>query len=264
MKYERIKGKAFGSCNICGEERKLTWDHVPPKSCGNSSTVIGHEALPFLTDPSSKAPLSQNGRKFRTICERCNNTVLGNWYDPELVNFSKAIRINLESLFHPRNTFRLKVKPNLIIKAAIGHLMASKKEQDWANFDTCGRDSLLTKDAPIPQNLECYYWVHPFEGFCSIRDAGITMNKKTDVIQQLAFYPLNITFTTEPLLNGIPKLSNWKQMNTEFEVTIPIQTHRHPPFGWPWHTDYSGMILGGKGFTQSAISYPYSSPKRAG
>ncbi|ULQ61036.1 hypothetical protein K7I13_07230 [Brucepastera parasyntrophica] len=60
---------------ICGEYKKLTSDHIPPKSCGNGKKVnvmINEEKF-----------ISQNGFNCKTICEKCNNELLGSNYDKE-------------------------------------------------------------------------------------------------------------------------------------------------------------------------------------
>lgn len=33
------KRKECDFCNICGKQRKLTWDHVPPKCCNNHYAI---------------------------------------------------------------------------------------------------------------------------------------------------------------------------------------------------------------------------------
>lgn len=39
MYYKKEKRAEFGFCNICGEEAKLTWDHVPLKCCNNQHSI---------------------------------------------------------------------------------------------------------------------------------------------------------------------------------------------------------------------------------
>lgn len=39
MHYIKNKRNQIDSCNICGQVKELTWDHVPPKSSGNNTEI---------------------------------------------------------------------------------------------------------------------------------------------------------------------------------------------------------------------------------
>ena len=38
--YKRFKGHKEGYCAICYERKRLTFDHIPPKACGNNNVII--------------------------------------------------------------------------------------------------------------------------------------------------------------------------------------------------------------------------------
>ncbi len=123
--YSKNKGKKIGKCNICGQEAELTWDHVPPKFCFNTEKVKYNKIL----DIHNSKPLkeSQNGVKFRSICNDCNNRLLGSKYDKE---YKKLV-----DLLYNLYTSKTKLEPyvdieglqvNKIARAIVGHFLASK------------------------------------------------------------------------------------------------------------------------------------------
>lgn len=76
-------------CHICGQNRELTWEHIPPKSSGNNRTVKYYYAfdIPSLNGNSLETAkphkkdfhISQGGLKFRTLCSDCNNFTGANY-----------------------------------------------------------------------------------------------------------------------------------------------------------------------------------------
>lgn len=61
---------------------RLTWDHVPPKFCFNSERAKYNSLLEINKD-YSYTYITQNGIKYRFICSKCNNDLLGSDYDKE-------------------------------------------------------------------------------------------------------------------------------------------------------------------------------------
>jgi len=78
-----IRKEHFGICHICGEYKKLTYEHIPPEAAFNNqrrkmSTV--EELMNDKTD--NRAPWDieglrykqfQQGTGFFTLCDKCNN-----------------------------------------------------------------------------------------------------------------------------------------------------------------------------------------------
>lgn len=126
MSLIKTKGHKTGICNICGNDGALTEDHTPPKGCIKVGQVVVHhitECL-HLEKPKSKGRLLNNGVKYRTICSRCNNTLLGAEYDPEFISFVNQIGTYLKTELHLPPTLTVTTKPQRVIRALLGHLCA--------------------------------------------------------------------------------------------------------------------------------------------
>ena len=80
-------------CNICGEQREATKEHVPPKSAFNNRMVVRTTADEYWNRGQSQG-MKIRGKKYHggfgvyTICERCN-TPPGGWYGAEFIEWCK-------------------------------------------------------------------------------------------------------------------------------------------------------------------------------
>ncbi|TVR11393.1 MAG: hypothetical protein EA401_10925 [Planctomycetota bacterium] len=152
MKY-LIQGidKKVDSCQICGAYEKLTWDHVPPKSCVEQSPVMIKSLYADITNDKTKAFLSQNGLKFRTICGRCNSE-LGNKYDPELCKFTSYIVRYSRSRLRLPKTFEVPYDHFKLVKCLAGHYLASTLDHG-STLDIQLRKSYLGQITDLPVRI---------------------------------------------------------------------------------------------------------------
>lgn len=99
--------KEMGKCKICGKEKKLTFEHIPPKASFNGQKVEiikGDELIKTITgkrlpwDTSGlKKKVSQNGTKVKTLCSKCNSFTgqhYGSWYVDLVGGFHNFIQSN--------------------------------------------------------------------------------------------------------------------------------------------------------------------------
>lgn len=96
----------YGKCRICGEERKLTFEHVPPETTFNSfsvKTISGDRLINSIADENvlpwevgkEKGKIQQRGRGGYYLCPECNSKT-GQWYVPEYSKFVKSIHYALQ------------------------------------------------------------------------------------------------------------------------------------------------------------------------
>lgn len=88
--------KVEGICHLCGKYKKLSFEHVPPKSANNKDRarlLTGKEI--FNTTKLSKGKSlkyinQQQGAGNYTLCNECNNNT-GDWYAKEYTKFANEI-----------------------------------------------------------------------------------------------------------------------------------------------------------------------------
>lgn len=89
----------MGQCAICGQNRKLTKEHIPPQSA-----YINDEVLLMYVDKYAiesgeirwKGKKRKGGLIRKVLCEECN-TKTGGWYGTAYVDFTKQIAPHADS-----------------------------------------------------------------------------------------------------------------------------------------------------------------------
>lgn len=121
--------KHFGKCALCGVERELTFEHIPPRNAFNDKRVklvsgetffenmqAGEEAKAFS---ELKYENAQKGKGGYTLCRECNNNT-GTWYGNDFIVFSQMVANIKASLGEPYESgiecYNLKIKPLNILK----------------------------------------------------------------------------------------------------------------------------------------------------
>ncbi|ADD67334.1 hypothetical protein Dacet_0536 [Denitrovibrio acetiphilus DSM 12809] len=154
------EGSQHGFCRLCGEEKDLSEDHIPPKCFGNKSPVK-------IVSENGREFTSRNGLKFKTICRDCNSK-LGR-YDKELeVIYNKlSVALNIPSL----SSIIIEVSTHSLIKALIGHLLSlvfysddpknelkEPLQNHFPIFESL-RDYYI--NGKKLKNFDFYYWFYP-------------------------------------------------------------------------------------------------------
>lgn len=161
--------KGPGYCVICGQYGSLTRDHVPPQGCAQISNAVLSRLVMESQSPDrrGKTIYIQGGVKFKTLCARCNNELLGLRFDPELKYFVDTMLNGLTTV--ARNVLiprivRLEANLNLIAKSVIGHILASHSVDDtqvWRE-DIGASESLrhyfLNSNREFPEQWRLYCW----------------------------------------------------------------------------------------------------------
>ncbi|MBA7590926.1 hypothetical protein ES708_33070 [subsurface metagenome] len=233
MYYNKTKRAKLDKCNICLETKELSWDHVPPKRCSNHQKVEISSFFDKLTtnNLSDKPLVSQNGMKYRTICKDCNS-LLGSKYDNELNNLVKTLIsfVNSNLLIPP--VTKLKVRPLPIIKSIVGHVLAAKKQLDNVKSDNIYREFVLDENVPVPDKLNLFYWIYPFENTIIMRDFVMPAKRNGDFsksafFQLLKFFPLAFLISDINEYEGLTSLTHYsKGITLDKEVEIPIYFNR--------------------------------------
>lgn len=193
----------IGICNICLKKSKLTWEHVPPKSCENFDKVIINDQFP---QPQVKKLNSQNGIKYRTICEKCNNEMGGN-SDKELKKLFDDVKgfITKEKNINAVRVITINLK--LVLKSVFGKFLAMDYEPAKDLISKSMRD-FITWDIK-PQNFAVYFRLYPYDLsvqartiLCSDYFPEIIQNDYNNpylisgVISVLNFFPLSFTIAS--------------------------------------------------------------------
>lgn len=237
-----------GVCLLCGKKvGKMSKDHIPPQCCGNTGRVImeSYAANANITPVDCK-----KGLVFRTICKECN-TLLGEKYDHVLGAFVKDIRRILESqLIYPYPRLEIKTQPTRLLKAILGHLVATMNHINSCDNNSYLqdiRDYVLSTRVDVPKNLHVFYWLFPYKYLMISRNHIALLNYfERNVCCILKFYPVAFAvvfgkmekfFTDEDLVLAANNCSEDRYKS--IRLTLPGKAL---PYDFPESTKY-GVIL---------------------
>ena len=219
QKRVMTKGQNVGYCVICGSHGKLTRDHVPPKGCNNKTDVVLRTLLPSheKNSKNSETP-SQGGTNFKTLCEKCNSSPLGDKYDPELINLSNeitktALAVDKKQIMLP-SVRLIFTRPQKLARAVIGHILAANAVDETKDglrtfdFRDALRHYFLNEKAPLPEEVDIYFWIYPSRRQVIIKDAHIgSFGNEPFCCHILKFLPLGFWVL-------------WEKPDT-FQTTLP-------------------------------------------
>lgn len=248
------RGPSRGQCNICGEIGKLTEDHTPPKGCIRvGQVVIQHIVQRLAADvPHKKGRSSQNGVKYRTLCHRCNNGLLGAKYDIAFNQFVNATGNYLKSSLELPPVVSVKGHPQRIMRAILGHISAQGVDRYLKGPETEEiRDYFLDETLPLPDSLNIYYWAFPFNRQVLVRDcAYLDLNVgKPVVIWLMKFFPIAFMVTwKEPAGYNfqMPNLAVWGREPIDHEVELPLPLNGIVEPYWPEAPTESSIVTYGQ------------------
>ncbi len=126
--------KHSGNCKLCGQFKKLTFEHVPPKKAFNSSSVTVFpfdEVIKLYTCADGRMPWDISGLKGKIqqkggggyyLCQECNNKT-GSWYIEEYTILANTLNqmIGSNSLIKGNSySFKIsKMHPLRVLKAVM-------------------------------------------------------------------------------------------------------------------------------------------------
>ena len=256
--YLKEKRDKKDNCNICGQLTDLTWDHIPPKGITHGEPVIANTVFEKLPAPSEHMKRFQSGIKFRSLCSKCNNEVLGE-NDKVYQQFFIDVERQLSSPVL-LNKIVVPVKINRLCRAMIGHALAAKNSYEADVIpDQKMRQYVLDQSTKLSE-VKLYVWLYPYKTIIIARDfvtRGFQLKTHpTEMVSAvIASYPLAYMISDESTSCGIDDLGMYTTTNIEDEVEVVLHfetlfvkdTDEYKPFNWP--IDISGDKKNGAMFT---------------
>jgi hypothetical protein len=263
----KFKRGKVGRCNICKKRKHLSWDHVPPKggiylSAVEQETVFSHMTVAKI---NRKYSISQNGVKYRTICKECNEKI-GSKFDPVLNGFARGIGNILKSNLILPSIIYYKTKPNLLIRAILAHLLAAKADIDKVTTDEQIRNFIFDENATIPEDINIFYWVHPYTNTVIIRDIAMLAVRgkfggKAGVFSVLKYFPIAYLVTNLKRYEGLSELTLYRNSKQQDIIDIPINLKDIRGPEWPEIVDDGNMVAGGQSIQSSVSAIPKNKKK---
>lgn len=199
MYRKKIKKDRVDICNICGKVKPLTWEHVPPQCCDNNGEFKINKL--FNIDNINEKLDSQNGIKYRTLCDNCNNNILGANADIAFEDFYKKVKLFCQDLKKLTDEAIININLVQVLKCLFGKLLAMDEFFATDNISKAMREFIL-EDKIDFDNLHVYFWIYPYNTSIQARlhvsrqVGGIKYNTE-GLISLLYFYPLAFVVSSQ-------------------------------------------------------------------
>lgn len=228
----KTKNKNYGFCSICKEHKKFSFDHIPPRSCGNNGKIFyyTYDSLMNSGNNQFKKYQSQNGVKFCFICSECNS-YLGSHYDVEL---KKMHDYTLASI---NNSISENIPINLdsIIKSILGHLLASVSYEYGTIIEKDISEYYFKGEKPFLEKYSLYFSYYPYKDSIFILNNYVVGKDNNDIaplpkgmISSFYFYPFAFIFMQKQNYEiGIDLLEIHKNNNKAFKLNIFNWTYKN-------------------------------------
>jgi hypothetical protein len=140
----------MGRCGLCGQHRKMTEAHVPPRGVGNGTHA--RERAQWVSDSSGArlGPWKPGGLSVYGLCTDCNN-LTSDKADPAYIDFHNQVqrlrRSSLRRLLPLRDMLPARVAPRLVARSVlVGMCAINDRLQE--HFPTLAKDLQADIDSP--------------------------------------------------------------------------------------------------------------------
>jgi hypothetical protein len=122
-----------GTCHLCGDNTKLSFEHVPPQAAFNDRPVVQASIEKLIRREADLDKITgktfQRGAGGYTLCEKCNS-LTGGWYGPAYVDWIYQVtRVLLRSKGGPSLYYLYRIFPLRIIKQIISMFFSANGEK---------------------------------------------------------------------------------------------------------------------------------------
>lgn len=255
-----------GNCRVCSDRfpvSKLTDEHCPPRCC--MEFLESEQVSVMKTKTRSERPrFRQNGILFpKSSCKRCNNEILGGFYDPAMMDLCRQVKNVVNSrIVLPQPEISFEVKPVAIMKGVLGHLMAASRTSSDTWLDSLARECVRNVDKPIPDQLHIFYWLFPYDDYASVhRDFAMPsirgkIGSAPSVFAVMKYFPVAFLVTQIDEYANLRNLDFWRKSSLSTKAKIQIDLTSNLPREWPEIIDSTNYVMTGEPAEYSIAATP--------
>lgn len=202
-----------GNCRLCGQIKKLTKEHVPPRSCNNKQTIyVEVDFIEYIKSfhPYFKKKVGRNkqgGIAYYSLCRECNN-FLGTTYVKEFKSFYFKLR---KSIAESKNSgsdenykLTLKdIKPLSLLKQIVSMILSINSTNFSESFNEL-RDFVLDKNSnSLPNKFRIYVYANTSKNtrYSPFQAYGTLSNGLTTMSSEISFPPFGFVLTIKDEIN---------------------------------------------------------------
>jgi hypothetical protein len=235
-------------CHICGEERELTFEHIPPRRAFNSKPVAIQTILGLIKQSerglAQAPPLRlKRGMGKRSLCRRCNERTADHYGEAFADWTVQALRYVDRVDGAGKLYVRFKIDPVRVIKQIIVMCLATAEFHDPRLHETLR--GLVLK--PFERHIPPIYRFHVYLNPCSPDESRMVTNGgmvrlgeglKFWSLAEVAFPPMGYSWTTTqqgigsyPSDEGLCDVNHFADFQLGEKRDVWLQIPSRKPFG---------------------------------
>jgi len=255
---------SVGYCQICGEHKKLTADHVPPKGSITLSVVEQKTVIEHTGNEDVKGVKGKRGSVFKTICQKCNSDL--GLFDSEIKRVNELLIGKIRGFYtfanSPYNYVSEILNVKLYLRGIIGHMLASTSVSSClsplpiTDFYQPLRDFVQGGIASIDNTHDIFYWFYPNRFNISGKGFAIAELGKGEptICAALYFYPVAVLVCSKGHI--CPQLSNRHRLNSNSsKLIVDLSSNLFKQSGFPFYS-LEGTTMLALRDSDVTVSYP--------
>ncbi len=228
--FEGGRMKKFGICKLCGEFKKLTFEHIPPEGAFNSSPVLFQDKENFLDKSSYRyggRKRSNRGAGGYHLCGPCNNNT-GSWYANDYINFVKQGAYVLTHRVYANNFIcaEYEIKPLNVLKQILTMFVALDNSGFYLKRPSIREFILDTKSKSLPPGIRVLMYM---SSAINLRNplSWSNMDGYMRTFGEITFVPFGFHISIDSPVIDRPfcDISNFSdfEFNEESLITVPLR-----------------------------------------
>lgn len=223
-----------GICRLCGENKELSFEHIPPKSAFNSQTTYREVAFdewanldnPFDHKPRGK--VIQGGTGFHALCRDCNS-FLGREY---VTAYQRWASIFMEASLTQTEVIELSalsIQPLRILKQIIAMLVCINDKWYLKEYPDLAKFLKDPFSNELPENYRIFLYIKGagnfrFKTHSTISDPSYGILNMTE----LAFAPFGyiLTFDYQGVFPNMAEITSFKTYPPEENFNLSFALKR--------------------------------------
>jgi len=218
----------IGLCRLCGLNKKLTFEHIPPKKAFNSEPLFVQK-YEHLFDRMSyvygKKGMSNRGNGGYTLCKKCNNNTGGD-YAKDFIEF---VFQGMEILKFERKpmeivSFDLKIKPLNVIKQILTMFLSADSSMTVLNIPKMKEFILNKKSKDFPKNIKILMYCNcsPSKRIIGYTFGNLPSFNGISHLSEINFEPFGYILGIDKVSPQIPFYDITSFLNFEYDEDVKI------------------------------------------
>ncbi|MEC0242754.1 hypothetical protein P4H66_23365 [Paenibacillus dokdonensis] len=223
-----------GTCHICGNYGKLTFEHVPPKKAFNDRPIIRgvFEKFQNMT-PGEKVQgkIEQKGSGGHTLCPKCNNDT-GSYYGSDFIEWTYQNYYLIKTLSEIESNYTYKIYPLRVIKQIITMFFSTNGDAFRKAHPDLVKFVLDQNMKYLKPSIRIFTFLvdGEYSRHTGIVSSGNIVTGKITVMSEIAIFPVGylMTINSDPPDERLTEITHFSRYGYDDLQQISLNMNKLP------------------------------------